>query len=196
MKSTHGVTTNKFLIRDLPGTSGRLDVIFRCILATFSFGFHNRVFHTVLNGPPDPPKSVEFNGNRLKELPQDEIGMALLFQTLLDPLTKRTVEGIHLAKNSFLQIATELSQEGEVFLLQEKSMPFHKYLNELKKTQSKMNSVSFVLSDYLDLNQQEEEDLNQLGVKRISLGSQSYLASHCIVFVLFELKKLGFLDAI
>lgn len=193
MKSTNGITSHKFLIKDLTGTSGRLDIIFRCILAAFSFGKGNIFFHTVLCGPPNPPKSLEFIGNQLDALPIDEIRMAKQFQNLLDSNQKDHVKGITLATKSFLNLASELAQKGPLLLLQENSLPIWEYLNEIKEKKTKISSLIFVLSDHIDLDPDEKEFLmKQLGAIPVGLGSQSYLASHCITFLLMELKKYEF----
>jgi len=184
------LTSNKFLIKDLTGTSGRLDIIFRCILAAFSFGFDNISFHTVLHGLPHPPKSVEFVGNRLKELPIDEIRLARLFQRLLDPQHPASIKGIVVSNTSFLQVAENLSKEGALFLLKEGSPAFPQYLKDNIEGILDQSSLTFVLSDYTDLEQDEEQFfLKNLNATPISLGTQSHLASHCIIFLLLELQK-------
>ena len=133
----------------------------------------------------------------MNELPVDEIGIALLFQTLLDPKNPTKIEGITLENKSFLEIAETLAQEGPVFLLHENSPPFKKYLGELEKHKAQTGSITFILSDHLDLEKQDETFLlKKLEAIPISLGSKSYLASQCIVFVLMELNKSDFLGDI
>ncbi|HUX98807.1 MAG TPA: hypothetical protein VMV49_04590 [Candidatus Deferrimicrobium sp.] len=191
MKSTDGVTSNKFSTKNLTSTSGRLDIIFRCLLAAFSFDYTNIIFHTVLNGPPNPPKALKFVGNQIDPLPIDEIGMAQLFQMILDPNNSKQLEGVYLTNSAFLQVAQELAQEGPLILLQEKTLPLQDYFNELKNKVINLDSIIFILGDSLDLKNDELEFLvKELNAIPVTLGSQSYLASHCIVFVLMELEKL------
>lgn len=195
MKSTKGVTSPKFLIRDLTGTSGRLDIICRCLLGTFSFGFQNIFFHTILNGPPAPPKAIEFIGSFLESLPSDEIRVAKLFQTLLAPQIGEYSKGIRVTPNSFMEVSSVLAQQGPLFLLQERSTPFRAQLVSLMKRKSAFESISFVLGDQLDLTKEDNRFLlEELKAIPVSLGAESYLASHCIVFVLTELKQLNFLS--
>ena len=196
MKSTKGLTSNEFLIKDLTGTSGRLDIICRCLLATFSFGYYDIFFHTVLCGPPSPPKSVEFIGNLMEPLPSDELGVAKLFQILLNSQDTEQLKGIVLAKKSFFQLASELAQEGILFLLRETAVPFQEQLRQLDSSKAENQSLSFILGDHVDLTYQECEFLiENLGATGVSLGPQSYLASHCIIYVLMELKKRNFLPS-
>ncbi|MBD3227272.1 MAG: hypothetical protein GF329_03710 [Candidatus Lokiarchaeota archaeon] len=61
MEAKKARTAPNFLIKDIPGTSGRLDVVMRCFLSTFSFpGEINRdiIFTVVLMGLPDPPQTL------------------------------------------------------------------------------------------------------------------------------------------
>jgi tRNA (pseudouridine54-N1)-methyltransferase len=193
VKSTKGVTSPKFLIRDLAGTSGRLDIICRCLLGAFSFGYQDIFFHTVLNGPPAPPKAIEFFGNFLEPLPSDEIGVAKLFQALLVPQIGEYSKGIRVTSASFLEVSSALAQQGPLFLLQEKVAPLRERLATFAKSKAALESVSFVLGDHLDLTEEENRFLKEeLEAIPVSLGAESYLASHCIVFVLMELQKFNF----
>lgn len=193
VKSTSGLTTDKFLIKDLTGTSGRLDIIFRCVLAAFSFGLHNIFFHTVLHGPPDPPKAVEFDGNQLDVLPVDEIEMAKLFQLFLKPGVSSLPQGIKMSTTSFVQVIKNLAQDGPLFLLKEGATPIQEYINNNLERISSKSSLNFILSDSVDLECDEEEYLiNHLDAIPISLGAESYLASHCIIFLLMKMKQHGF----
>jgi len=149
----------------------------------------------VLNGPPNPPISLTFNGSKLKNFPSDEIRLARLFQTFLDPQRATHIEGISLESKSFLEVAHELAQHGWVFLLGENFPPFETYLKGLNHKKSEIKSLSFILSDNIDLEKQEEERLiKELDAKPISLGTKSYLASHCIIFLLIELNRLHFFN--
>ncbi|MHA1264296.1 MAG: hypothetical protein ACTSRS_03595 [Candidatus Helarchaeota archaeon] len=186
MKSTKGVTSDRFLIKDLTGTTGRLDIIFRCILAAFIFGKRNIFFHTTLHGPPNPPITFEFNGNKLENLPLDEIRMARLFQTLLHPTNPPFYKGIIRSRKPFFEIATELSQLGPLFLLKESAPSFQDILTSLPPA----SIFTFILSDFVDLQPSEERLLiKELHARPISLSLTSYLASHCIIFVLMHLRK-------
>lgn len=190
VKSTSGVTTDKFLIKDLTGTSGRLDIIFRCVLAAFSFGINNICFHTVLHGPPNAPKAVEFDGNQLETLPIDEIGMAKLFQSFLQPGVSNLPKGVMITKTSFVQLTQKLGQKGPLFLLKEGATPIQEYINDNLENISSNSSLNFVLSDSVDLERNEEDFLiNTLYAIPISLGANSYLASHCIIFLLMKMKQ-------
>jgi len=97
--------------------------------------------------------------------------------------------------NSFPEVSSALAQQGPLFLLQENAAPLRDHLTTFAKSKCAFESFSFVLGDHLDLTKEENIFmLEKLEAIPVSLGAESYLASHCIVFVLMELKKLSFLS--
>ena len=69
-------------------------------------------------------------------------------------------------------------------------------MRQLDSSKAENQSLSFILGDHVDLTYQECEFLiENLGATGVSLGPQSYLASHCIIYVLMELKKRNFLPS-
>ena len=128
----------------------------------------------------------------MSPLPADELRVAKLFQTLLDPQNTVQTDGITIANKSFAQVASELAQDGLLFLLQENALQLREQLPQFNDPQFENQSLSFVLGDHVDLTSQETEFLtNQLGAIAVGLGPQSYLASHCIIYVLMELQKMN-----
>jgi tRNA (pseudouridine54-N1)-methyltransferase len=54
--------------------AGRLDIVHECIVASLflSHGLRRNVtFHTVLNGPPNPPLHIQINGETLYDVRTD-----------------------------------------------------------------------------------------------------------------------------
>lgn len=126
-------------------------------------------------------------------LPSDELGVAKLFQTLLTPQSDEYFKGIRITPTSFPDVSSLLAQQGPLFLLQENATPLRNRLATVAKSKGAFESVSFVLGDHLDLTNEENRFLlEELESIPVGLGVESYLASHCIVFVLMELKKLTF----
>ncbi len=167
-----------------------MDIIFRCLLAAFTFGPQHISFHAVLNGPPDPPKTVSFEGAELDPLPIDEIQVAKLFQQILDPDQLSQHAGISITAKSFRAMATSLSAKGKLFLLKENAEQFQTHLPHVLAGEDAGPAMIFVLGDHMDLEQEEEDFLiEKQGAIPISLGTKSYLASHCIAFLLMALKK-------
>src|SRR5512139_455212 len=80
--------------------AGRLDVVYQCALMALHRSHAIRqdvIFHALLNGPPDPPKELVFNGAELRELPLDERGWEPLLRKVL---AGRTHPGIDLRRGS------------------------------------------------------------------------------------------------
>lgn len=73
-----------FLMRDIPGTSGRLDVLIRCLRAALlvSHGLRrDTVIYLVLLG--DLPTTLRFDGSVAKYIRPDEHQLAILVRKLL-----------------------------------------------------------------------------------------------------------------
>jgi tRNA (pseudouridine54-N1)-methyltransferase len=80
------VTAPNFSLDDVPGTSGRLDVLLRCVGAAFNVSHGIRrdtEAYLLLLGPPDPPRTVWIQGERLRHLNPDERTTAALFKKAL-----------------------------------------------------------------------------------------------------------------
>jgi tRNA (pseudouridine54-N1)-methyltransferase len=77
----------EFLLADLPGTSGRLDVLLRCLRAALliSHGLRrDAVVYLVLGGGPRAPRSLRVDGAAAKYLRPDERSLAVLAKKALD----------------------------------------------------------------------------------------------------------------
>lgn len=186
------MTTHKFLLKDITGTSGRLDIICRCLIAAFSLGYEEIEFHTVLHGPPNPPVALEFDGSILKALPHDEISLARLLQQLLDPKASIPL-GIQRSKKTFINIVQDLRTRGPVLLLKEGYPHISLALERLSRIKPIPKALSFVLSDLIDLTSEEEAILiSELECQPVGLGRQSYLASHCIILLRLALQPNEF----
>lgn len=75
-----------FLLVDLPGTSGRLDVLLRCLRAALlvSHGLRrDTVAYLVLGGGPDAPRVVRVDGAAARYLRPDERSLAVLAKKAL-----------------------------------------------------------------------------------------------------------------
>ena len=75
-----------FSLLDLPGTSGRLDVLLRCVRAALlvSHGLRrDTIVYLVLQGGPDAPRVLRLDGNDIRFVRPDERSLALLVQKAL-----------------------------------------------------------------------------------------------------------------
>jgi len=192
LKASTARTDNKFTIKDLPGTSGRLDVVCRCILSSLLLSEDHRVdtiFYAVLEGPPRPSITVEVNGEKIEELPRDELKVALILKGLLDPeKTPDIVSGFKLMNKGFQDIVEEKLCESETYFLHRAGKSINEVLSgflNLKRPQ-----LTFILGDHIGLNQNDIKYLVERGIKPISLGPKEYLGSHCISLIQEKLDRV------
>lgn len=78
--------SGEFLFDDLPGTSGRLDVLLRCVRAALllSHGLRrDTVMYLVMMGGPRAPRAIRITGDEVRFLRPDERSMAVLANKLL-----------------------------------------------------------------------------------------------------------------
>ena len=78
--------SGEFSTEDLPSSSGRLDVLLRCVRAALlvSHGVRREVFvYLVLGGGPSAPRVLRFSGHDAQFLRPDERSLALLAKTAL-----------------------------------------------------------------------------------------------------------------
>ncbi|MEM2134922.1 MAG: hypothetical protein QXG44_08725 [Candidatus Jordarchaeaceae archaeon] len=192
LKASTARTDNKFTIKDLPGTSGRLDVVCRCILSSLLLLEGHRldtIIYSVLEGPPRPPITVEVNGEEIKDLPRDELKIALILKELLDPEgTRDIVSGFKLMNKGFQDIVEEKFCESETYFLHRAGKNINEVLSgflNLKRPQ-----LTFILGDHIGLNQNDIKYLVEMGIKPISLGPKEYLGSHCISLIQEKLDRV------
>jgi len=174
-----------FSLDDLPGTSGRIDVLARCATAAFlvSHGIRKDVeLHLVLTGPPQPPRTIRMAGEELRHLNPDERTTASLFLKALKILgiaESMSTPGIYVSGTGFTKVISQF--KGDFVLLKEDGEDIRK--------QSLPKDPIFVLSDHLDFNEDEEKALMARDPLVTSLGPRSLHADQCITIVNNELDR-------
>ncbi|ASJ16970.1 tRNA (pseudouridine(54)-N(1))-methyltransferase TrmY [Thermococcus chitonophagus] len=195
IKANEAHTDFDFSLKDLPGTSGRIDLICRSLNAAFhlshSFRKNVRVYVTFL-GPPDPPKTIRFEGSRIKPkiLNPDELSTAKLIGKALKASggirgPSQEVEvfpGVFVSRMTFEDVIRK-NTRFNLYVLEEGG-------EDLFSTKFPRDNVAFVLGDHIGLSR---EDLSFLEgfAQRISIGPKAYLTSHVISFVNIYLDRLG-----
>ncbi|KAA0001919.1 MAG: tRNA (pseudouridine(54)-N(1))-methyltransferase TrmY [Thermoplasmata archaeon] len=184
---SHGVTDwKKINLKDLPGSSGRLDVVVRCINAAFWLSGEIRrdvTFHTILHGEPSPPVYIRLEGNKLRKVSPDERSIAIFLRKALERMNEReeTSPGIFASRISFEELI-EKNEDKDFYLLDEEGTA----IDEIKFK----GNPFFFLGDNKDLTKEEKQFLIKKGAKPISLGKKSYLSSHCIAILNWWLDKI------
>lgn len=177
------VTSPDFLLDDLPGSGGRMDLVARCICNALWISHDLRrdsCIHVVACGRPNPPVVISFYGDRLRGVSPDERNIAAWIKGVL--ALKRKNPGIKIRKLSFQQLIEELAAGGKaLYTLHEKG-------TDISEVKLKANPV-FILGDHIGLPREEEKFVERFEHEKISLGTISYLSSQCITVLHYELDK-------
>lgn len=187
------VDISKYTIKDIPGSSGRLDVISRCVLSALTlnnklekgvqiwiflakygtFIFDSDLFNDELF-PKNEILLTDFFVDFIKKKKKHEGYL----ETPLDPI-KCSDLGI------FDAIKNYTKKNYKVYLLNENGIDFKKVFKEL----SSKDNLLFILGDQTgDLLRNNE--LKELNLTNLSLGNRSYLASSTIRLIKMNLHLL------
>lgn len=180
-------TDDDFTLNDLAGSTGRLDVLLRCVNSAFMLSNDIRrdvdVF-LILLGEPDPPKTVHFKGSEVKYLNPDERSTgALVKKALAENVWQEEVmtsQGVFASKRGLAEVLNGLG--GRRVYLKEGE-------EDVRGQPLRPDDV-FVLGGHEDLTSDEEKTIEASGeTVRVSLGPKSLHADHCITIVLNELDR-------
>jgi len=194
------VTNENFTLNDLPGSSGRMDVLARCINSAFQLSHDIRrdvEVAIILLGPNDPPKTIRFCGSELKYLNPDErstgalIRNALIkFSSMEQPPNENTTNdnfllgeikaspGIYISKNSLPEILKFYSKNSIIVNLNETGEDISK-----AKIENDSGNISFILSDDMDLTAEEEKLVGEHSKLKICLSPKVLHSDHCIIII-------------
>lgn len=176
-------TSPDFALDDLPSSGGRMDLVARCISNALWLSHSLRedsCIHIVAYGRPNPPVVISFYGAKLRGVSPDERNIAAWIRTVL--AAKRKNPGITIRAISFQQLVEELASSGRFFYV------LHERGQDIRTVELKADAV-FVLGDHLGLPRNEERFIARFAHEKISLGRRSYLASHCITVLHYELDR-------
>jgi len=172
-------TTPDFTLNDLAGSSGRLDVLLRCVTQSFylSNNFRRDVeMFLVLLGGDDPPRTLRFSGSELRYLNPDERSTGALVRNALiqcrgkDEDTPAT-PGIT-ALRWDLDTTLRSMPGGSLVWLHEEGSPIN--------CGNMPPEPTFILSDDREFSDEDIKVIRSFEPLKISLGKTSYLSSQCI----------------
>ena len=184
-------TDGLFSLNDLPGSTGRLDILLRCVNASFflSNGLRKDVeTYLVLLGGEDAPKAVRFCGGEMKYLNPDERSTAALVKNALMQKVSQDGEtnsspGVYVSRRGLKELLEDLGKGEKINLIH-----LRENGQSIRDTELNMETnIIFVMGGQFDLTDEEEELVMKYEPKPISLGPEKLHASHCITLVLNEL---------
>jgi tRNA (pseudouridine54-N1)-methyltransferase len=188
---SRATASGDFLLDDVPGTSGRLDVGLRCIRAALlvSHGLRrDAVVYLVLRGGPRAPRVLRVTGRDARFLRPDERSLAVLAQKALaggDDETAGFVDvkpGVAVARGDVEQVLAELGSATTYVL--ERGAPDLRDAGTLGG-----NDVAFVLGDHLGIDEATRARLTAIGARPLGVGPVAIHAEDAITVVSNELDR-------
>jgi tRNA (pseudouridine54-N1)-methyltransferase len=185
----HKATTSpNFSLEDIPGTSGRLDILCRCINAAFvlSHGIRKdvNVFLVLLGG--ESAKTLWLKGDCLKHLNPDERTTAALLKKALSltasPEWRESTPGIFV-RTGDLSSALQNFEDARLFYLREDGVDIRDIDNVDINAKDIPENAVFMLGDHVGMTDEEECLIAKSGAKVISVGPLSLHGDHCIVLI-------------
>ena len=177
-----------FLLADIPSTSGRLDVLLRCLRAALlvSHGVRrDAVVYLCLLGDPERVRTLRFDGPAAKYMRPDERSLATVVKKALaipcDAAFTEVRNGISIAAAGVECVYGEL--EGSALYLLEEGAP------DLREAALEASGSTFVIGDHLGMAPALRSELVQRGARPVSVGPVSLHAEDVISLVSNELDR-------
>jgi tRNA (pseudouridine54-N1)-methyltransferase len=181
------ITSPNFSLEDIPGTSGRLDILCRAVTAAFVLSHGIRkdvcVYLILLGG--EIPKTIRLDGLTLRHLNPDERTTAALLKKALavpaTPLWALSTSGIFVRTGGLEQLLADLKDVKLIYLREDGA--------DIRGLDAGGNSgglsteAAYILGDHTGMTPEEEALLELAGAKVVSLGPTSLHADHCIVLL-------------
>lgn len=182
------VASPDFRLDDLPGTSGRLDVLLRCVRAALlvSHGVRRDVaVYLVLLGGPAAPRVVRVSGADARFLRPDERSLATLVKKSLaaprEGVGFVTVRpGVAVADGGLDAVFDDLG-DAAVCILDEGG-------DDLREV-ALDGARAFIVGDHTGLDASTLERLSQRSMRRVRVGPVSVHADDVVAIVTNELDR-------
>ena len=183
-----------FLLDDLAGTSGRLDVLLRSLRAGLlvSHGLrHDTLVYLVLLGGPRAPRALRFDGARVRYLRPEERALATLVKKVLarEPSAAKIEgfepvrDGVALAEGGLGAVLDDL--QGATPYVLEEGAP------DIRQASIDLDNAAFFLGDHLGFDDSTRARLSHLGATPLGLGPVSVHAEDAVAILANELDRRG-----
>ena len=180
-----------FRLADLPGTSGRLDVLLRCLRAALLVSHGVRrdvVVYLVLLGAGAAARSIRVNGANVRFLRPDERSLAVLVQKTLaaprsGPDFREVRPGIAVADGG-LQVVLANLPPGPLYVLDEEGA-------DLRDAAFEPTDAVFFVGGHLGFDDASQADLLRVHATALSVGPVSVHADDAVTIVSNECDRRG-----
>ena len=173
-----------FLLKDLPGSGKRIDVLCRDLAACFSWGpISWPVSSLEMIAVIGNTKIMTFNDPE-DENPSGEVGWASVIR---DSLREEPPKYVDVSEGSLDDVIRNLNQleNSKLWVLDEDGTDISDSHVDRLGTQN-----SFLLGDHKGFDSPTESTISQHNIQRISLGKKSYLSSHCLAAIISEFERM------
>jgi tRNA (pseudouridine54-N1)-methyltransferase len=187
------IASDDFLLDDVPGTSGRLDIGLRCVRAALlvSHGLRRDVtVDLVLGGGPRAPRVLRVRGAGVKFLRPDERALAVLARKVLasvadeGPGFVEVKPGVDVARGGLERVLSDLG--GETLYVLEEGAPDLRDVTDLAR-----GDQAFFLGDPAGFDESSRDRLKAAGARAVSVGPVSLHAEDVVTIVSNELDRRG-----
>jgi tRNA (pseudouridine54-N1)-methyltransferase len=178
-----------FSLINLPASSGRLDVLLRCLRAAllYSHGLRrDTVVYLVLLGGPRAPRSLRIDGATARFLRPDERSLAVMAQKALAAPVEGTGfvvvrPGIAVAEGGLDAVLADLGP-ASLYVLEEGAA-------DLRDVPLDAPDPAFFLGDHVGFDELTRARLAALGAIPVGVGPVSVHADDAVVLVVNELDR-------
>jgi tRNA (pseudouridine54-N1)-methyltransferase len=183
--------SGEFLMDDVPGTSGRLDVLLRCVRAALltSHGVRRDVaVYLVLGGGDRAPRAVRVTGADVEFLRPDERSLAFLMKKVLAAANERGASftavraGVAVAESGLGAVLDDLGDAR--FYVLEEGAPDLREDPDLGAP-----GAAFFIGDHLGFDDATREALRAAAARPLGLGPVSVHAEDAVTIVANELDR-------
>jgi tRNA (pseudouridine54-N1)-methyltransferase len=182
--------SDEFLLDDLPGSSGRLDVLLRCVRSALltSHGLRPDVLvYLVLQGGPRAPRVIRIGGAGLQFVRPDERSLALLVQKALGRHAGGSAgfteqkPGLSVADGGLDCVLADL-REARCYVLEEGAA-------DLRGAVPSSGDVAFFIGDHLGFDPDARATLASYGAEPVGIGPVSLHSDDVVAVVSNELDR-------
>lgn len=180
--------SGEFSIDDIPSSSGRMDVLLRCVRAALLYSHGVRRDASVLlvlQGGARAPRTLRIDGGPAKFLRPDERSLgALVKKSLAAPRTAGWTEarpGVFV-RDGGLEVALDWLGDCALFVLDEGA-------SDLREVRSSSARCAFVIGDHRGFDADARSLLEARGAIRVGLGPVSVHAEDAVTIVNNELDR-------
>jgi tRNA (pseudouridine54-N1)-methyltransferase len=179
----------EFSLEDLPGSSGRLDVLLRCVRAALlvSHGVRrDAVIYLVLGGGPRAPRTIRIEGAMSEYLRPDERSLAGAVRSMLGwaedrPSFSEAKRGVSIARGGLDVVLADVGASVR-YVLEAGG-------RDVRDPSLDLGDAVFFVGDHLGFDPETRERLASLGARPLSIGPVGVHADDAIAVLSNEIDR-------